>query len=104
MAQGETFDITVHRVADARSPDRPSVGVELEVAIGRLAVVSAYSGVYGGLRAGPKLLGAGEVERREAHPSAVDPPISAGRGEVGRGQNGLQRGRVVPPDHPSGRA
>jgi hypothetical protein len=36
----------VHLVADARSPDRLAVGVELEVAIGRTAIVSAsYRGL-----------------------------------------------------------
>src|SRR5215211_7894340 len=90
--------VTVHRVADARRPDRPAVGVELEVAIRRLAVVGAYGGVYGGLRPGPELLTGSEVERREASPSAIDPP------EPGRGQDRLQRRRVVPPDHLSGGA
>jgi hypothetical protein len=54
----------VHRVADARSPDR--LAVELEIAVGWLAVVGAQGGVYAGLRPAPKLLAGGELERREA--------------------------------------
>src|SRR5215218_4681887 len=64
--------VGVHRVADARRPDRPAV--ELEVAVGRLAVVGAQRGVYAGLRLAPELLAGGEVERREAPPPAIDPP------------------------------
>ena len=62
-----------HLVADAGSPDRLPLGVELEVAVGRFAVVGAHD-VYLGLRLGPKPLAGGEVERRETHPPTVDPP------------------------------
>ena len=36
--------VVLHRVADASRPDRLAVGLELEVAVGRLAVVGAYGG------------------------------------------------------------
>src|SRR5215204_2714550 len=49
--------VAVHRVADASRPDSPAV--ELEVAVGRLAVVGAYGWVYGSLRFGPELLASG---------------------------------------------
>jgi hypothetical protein len=40
------------RAADARRPDRLTVGVELEVAIGRTAIGGAYGGVYGAAERG----------------------------------------------------
>ena len=70
--------------------DDLAVGVELEVAIGRTAVVGAY-GVYGGLRSGPQLLAGGEVERRETTPT-VDPP-EPGPEPTSASAN------CVPPDH-----
>ena len=61
--------LAVHLVTDACRPDRLAIGVELEVAVSRLAVVGANC-VYLGLRFGLKPLARVEVERREALPAA----------------------------------
>src|SRR5215208_7116036 len=73
--------LAVHLVADARSPDRLAVGVELEVAVGRLAVVGAHD-VYLGLRFGPKPLAGRAVDQDKV-------PLVCGPWEFARDQHVL---------------
>src|SRR5215217_3320781 len=89
--------LAAYLVADARRPDRFAVCVELEVAVGRTAVVGAYGGVHGGLRFDPQLLAAA-LEGREAHSTSIDPA------QIWCRKNRLQRRRVVPSDHLPGLA